>query len=241
MASLQSQPIPTLQLQKPEEISFKLLRLNNGCSLPCWWGITPGQTFWSDAEEFLESFSDISLSESVNWSVYFVRSPISKDYSSLEEIRAIYATQDGLVKEIQVSEFDERTYHISNFIKKYGIPSRVLVSSYSSDYGLPPNQVPLSLNLYYPEKGINALYGTYATIKGEDIEGCLDKSPNLFLWSPEHTNRSVEYILGWDNTSTPYMDIEEATGLSIKDFFDVYSDSQNNPCIYTKKNLWPSQ
>jgi hypothetical protein len=240
--AIPSRPIPTTAQKEPTEITLELLRTNNGCELPCWWGIIPDQTRWSDAEDFLKPFSNIYERQPPSeWFVYDVRSPIAKTFSELGEIRATYAVRGGTVKELEVSEFDEDSYHLASFLQKHGVPSEVYISSFSSDYGLPPNQVPFGLNLYYPEKGVNALYGTYAMVNGAQIEGCLDKSPILFLWSPEDAHRSMEYILGWDQTSTPYLDVETAIGLSIQEFFDKYSNPENSPCLQTPTILWPSQ
>jgi hypothetical protein len=99
----------------------------------------------------------------------------------------------------------------------------------------------LSINLYYPEKGINALYGTYATVNGEQIYGCLKKSPILFLWSPSEHIRSVDYILGWDENHTQYLSVEQALGMSIQEFYEKHVNSTNPPCLLTPKNLWQSQ
>lgn len=236
-----TQPIPTYPPTKNPALTLELLQTNNGCELPCWWGIIPNQSRWDEAENLLRSFSHIFSSESPTWTVYFVRSPISKEYSELGEVRSTFATQRGIIKEIEISEFDEKTYHLSSFLQKYGIPAQVLISTYSSDYGLPPNQVSLSVNLYYPEKGINALYGTYATVKDAQISGCLEKSPRLFLWSPSENNRSIDYILGWDKSQTPYMDIQDAINLDVRGFYEKYKNPENAPCLQTPAGLWPGQ
>ncbi|MBI5823367.1 MAG: hypothetical protein HZB18_05015 [Chloroflexi bacterium] len=234
-------PISTPLAKESSEITLELLQTNNGCDLPCWWGINPNQTNWSNASEFLKPFSTIyERQPPSDWFVYDVRSPISTEVSELGIVEVVFAARDGIVREIEANGFNEYSYSPSSILMKYGIPSQVLISSYSSDYGLPPNQVPLSIDLYYPQKGINVLYGTYATVKGEQITGCL-KSPHLFLWSPSEHTRTINYILGWDSANTPYMSIEEATDLDIQDFYEKYSNPENSLCLQTPTNLWPSQ
>jgi hypothetical protein len=48
---------PTLPptLTAPERIGKfrELLITNLGCRLPCWWGMTPGESLWTDANQFL--------------------------------------------------------------------------------------------------------------------------------------------------------------------------------------------
>jgi len=233
--------ISTPSQKDSEQITLGLLQTNNGCDLPCWWGITPNQTNWKEAEELLKPFSYITLRESATWSMYSVRSPLSEEYSEVDAVRMIFAVQQGVVKEIETGYFNEKTYHLSSFLQKYGVPSRVLVSTYSSDSGMPKNQVPLSIDLYYPEKGINAWYATDATVKGTQIYGCLERSPALFLWSPNEHTQSIDYILGWDKNYIPYMDVYDATGLDVQGFYDKYKNPENEPCLQTPTNLWPGQ
>lgn len=244
--TIPSQPISTPIAKKDPDITLELLRTNNGCDLPCWWGIIPNETRWRDAKKLLNSFSEIyERPQSNDWLIYEVYSPLAQAYSEVHAVRTVYATQQEVVKEMDVSGFNEETYRLSTFLLNYGMPSQVLVSTYSSDYGLPPNQVPLSIDLYYPEKGINALYGTsygaYAIIEGDQIVGCLSKSPTLFLWSPKEHNRSIDYILGWDKRKVPYLSIEKATKLDIQAFYEKYSDPDNPPCLETPTSLWSSQ
>jgi hypothetical protein len=234
-------PIPTPPQKDSADITLELLRTNNGCDLPCWWGIIPNQTRWSDVENFLKPFSHVFLSESPSWQVFFIRSPISKEYSELGEVRATIATQNEVVKEIEISEFDEKSYHLSSFLQKYGIPSKVLVSTYSSDYGMPPNKVPFTLALYYPDQGIMATYATDADVNGAQIEGCFTKSPTLFLWSSSENNRSIDYILGWDKDKIQYLEIKEATGLDLQTFYNLLSKENSKQCLQTPKGLWLSQ
>lgn len=237
-----SHTISTPSQKSNSEITLELLRTNNGCDLPCWWGIIPNQTRWSDAEDFLTPFSEIYERQPPSeWFVYDVSSPISEEFSDVLAVRTVIAAQQGVVKEIETGYFDEKTYHLGEFLRRYGIPTSVFVSTYSSDSGLPPNQVSLSIDLYYPEKGINAIYGTYASVRGGQIEGCVEKSPHLFLWSPNEDVRTIDYILGWDKANTPYMRIEEATDLDIQDFYEKYVNPASSPCIQTPTNLWPSQ
>lgn len=234
-------PISTPLVKESSKIVLELMQTNNGCDLPCWWGIIPNQTSWNNAVEFLKPFSIIyERQPPSDWFVYDIRSPISTEVSELGIVEIVFAARDGIIKEIEASGFNEDFYSPSSVLNKYGVPSQILVSSYSSDYGSPPNQVPLSVDLYYPQKGINVLYGTYATVKGTQIIGCLE-NPHLFLWSPSEHIRTINYILGWDSSNTPYMNIKDATGLSIQDFYAKYSRLENQPCLQTPANLWPSQ
>lgn len=241
VTSIPRQPISTPSEIEKDKIGLAMLRSNNGCNLPCWWGIMPNQTTWIDANRFLKPFSDIYEREpSAKWLVYEVYSPLEKEFSATERLRVVYATQQGVIKEIDVSGFNEDTYGLSSILSKYGVPAEVLIGAYSPDTASPDKQVPFSVDLHYPELGINVLYGSDAFVKGETITGCL-RDPHLFLWSPQEYDRSIAYILGWDQIKFPYLSLEVATGLSTQAFYDKYANPFTPPCLDTLKNLWPTQ
>ena len=59
-ATVQQSPAPVSTLSEQEMLT--LLQTNAGCELPCWWGITPGITPWSEARTRLEGYgAEISL------------------------------------------------------------------------------------------------------------------------------------------------------------------------------------
>lgn len=242
IAALTSPPPVTNSVSKDKsEITLELLRTNNDCELPCWWGITPNQTQWKEAEFFLRSFSKITSRQSPDWFVYYARSPIEKIYSDVSEVRSTFAVQNGVVKEIEITSFNESTYHLSNFLQRVGIPELVLISTYSSDYGTENGTVPMTVALYYPNLGIMATYGSWANLDGTFINGCLDKSPTLFLWSPQEYKREIEYILRWDFDHVPYLPIEDATNLDNRAFYENFSNNDISPCLATPITLWPKQ
>ena len=50
-------PLPTLTTQEALLKVEDLFLHNGGCELPCWWGITPGETTWQSTQQFLASFA----------------------------------------------------------------------------------------------------------------------------------------------------------------------------------------
>jgi len=47
-------PLPTLSFYKTVYLMYEA---NNICSLPCWWGITPGVSTWTEAKQYIEHFN----------------------------------------------------------------------------------------------------------------------------------------------------------------------------------------
>jgi hypothetical protein len=46
-------PLPTLSFYKT---AYLLYEANNICSLPCWWGISPGISTWTESKQWIEHF-----------------------------------------------------------------------------------------------------------------------------------------------------------------------------------------
>lgn len=43
-----------------------LIEDNGGCDLPCWWGIEPGVSHWSEEKDWLNQIADISYTSYIN-------------------------------------------------------------------------------------------------------------------------------------------------------------------------------
>lgn len=240
-ATFTPEPVKTVIVDK-KEFTLELIKTNNNCQLPCWWGISSGHVFEPENLNFLRSFSIVTIRRSPTWVVYYVRAPIDKAYSFDGELQFLIATQNDIVKEIQVDAFNEKTYYLNNILHSIGKPESILVSSYSSDAGAGKDIVPLTVALYYPKLGVLALYGSWANTSEGTITACFETGPKLFLWSPDSSGKySLEYFLNWKKEYVPYFSIEESTSLTIDTFYEKYSNTKGELCLQTPIDLWPSQ
>ena len=140
-------PLPTIPKDKILAKLDQLYLYNNGCKLPCWWGITPGITTWSDARNFLMQF-DAANSNEPNSVANTIEEnhthPLSKDPSSFT--RAIFTyfpspgfnqpfgtavefeIQHGVVVAIKLSgDISTRMFILKKLYKEYGNPDRILI------------------------------------------------------------------------------------------------------------------
>lgn len=240
-STLVPEPTKTPIIDK-KEFTLELIETNNGCKLPCWWGITPNQTKWSEVKNFLGSFSIINTRKTPDWFVYLVRSETDEKISNVKEVWSTFGVQNDIVKEIDIDPFNQERYYLNNFLQSIGKPESILISSYSSDSGAGKDIVPLTVALYYPKLGILALYGSWANTSGNTITACFETGPKLFLWSPDSSGKySLEYFLSWDKNHVPYRNVEESTNLTVETFFEKYSNTQGELCLQTPRDLWPSQ
>jgi len=64
-------PTPSFTAENRTPPSFLDLMYTEGCTLPCWWGIIPGQSVWDDVYPFLSQYdSDIHTTGNVQSVLY---------------------------------------------------------------------------------------------------------------------------------------------------------------------------
>lgn len=266
-STLTPTPIPTIQPTATEtpfaistpsgiEVTGQVLWLfetNNNCQLPCWWGITPGQTTWDVAEQFFNTFiSNIQSASSPQLVNYSPVIPLPSEVYEIGNAYAsnmypIYTVRDGIVEEIltEVSIGDTppgylTSYTLSTFLTTYGQPSEVWVFTYRSAFE--ENDLPFVVALSYPEKGIIALYSDNGVRQGDLVRGCPQEDPAsvLKLWSPD-LNLTFEQIKSGSSAigaDRDYLPLEEATGMDATTFYETFKNPDNTTCLETPASLW---
>ena len=233
-------PLPTLTTENAKKLVQDLLENNAGCQLPCWWGITPGETKWVEASHFLRSFS-IRVGNTGGVSV-----PLPSPLGDATQMDHSYFIDDsGVVEFIRIYNFNlAPAYHLPNFLLRYGSPTEIWIRTYSKyEMGLHPYTV----DLFYEDKGILVEYSTLEPPKEADgkLQNCLIgkmDSPFIYLWSPE------KQPLSFDEAKRMFLDIKslpepkpllEATGMDVETFYQTFKNSNTDTCLETDKSLWP--
>ena len=158
--------MPTPPGNEPIEQVLWLLETNNGCQLPCWWGITPGQTTWESAERFFNSFvTDIPYVSGSSVINYSPRIPLPFEVFGVDYLLPTYTVRDGIVISINVDVYVLSApvdptpsylmpYVLSAFLTSMGQPTEVWLFTYSYSY---ENHVPFSVVLFYRPQGVVAI------------------------------------------------------------------------------------
>ena len=200
---------------KAEYLAF--LSTNDGCPLPCIWGVTPGISTVQDMETTL-----VSLANTSGLSGFSITGGFSDfHYTNMgyDLLTYVAYTSDssnkGIVNEINITiqELDTKTfspsfghsfesntfsqqiypYTLSGVLTAKGKPETVLVSTYGSDEDLSLWQ--FIILLIYPEDGIVAQYTTRLQINGEMVVGCPeDAHVNMELF-PEGDSSQFAQLL----------------------------------------------
>lgn len=235
-------PLPTIATSDLQDYILSLYA-EETCRLPCWWGITPGETTWQAAERVLARFSKVIAKQSpLNENIKVGFADI--DIQHPQMITNIYIIDDGVIANAEVPlDFD--TYTLSSFLDEYGSPTEIWLSTYKTEY--PAGVLPFIMYLFYPDQGILASFGPQQTsLTTNSVKGCkLDSSINyLRLWSPGNSNLSfkeVGDIFEMKLWNEKHLQIEEATGMSVAEFYELFKKAGNPTCLVTQKELWDEQ
>ncbi len=229
------------------EQALWLFETNNNCHLPCWWGITPGQTRWQIAKEFLSVFdADIYETTTPSGLTYYgIDIPLSSEIFLTDRMELGILARDGIVEEIITdvsignAPLDYLTqYSLSTFLNTYGQPSEVRLFTYRSPFE--EGDLPFVVTLYYSDQGIVALYGDNGERQGNLVQGCPQEYPVSFLslWSPDLNLSFDQIINGTSALEKEYLLLEEAAVMDVATFYEIFKDIDNTTCLETSADLW---
>jgi hypothetical protein len=211
---------------------------SDDCELPCFWGITPGETSWDYATNLLSSISVRSnySDREIGMEKDFL---VQADESLTDTIIAILLySEDTTIDFMVITGLS--VYRLPQVLDIFGEPSEIWVEAIS-------NPLPNSSNtyfyliLFYPEEGIRLFYGS--AISGKVIEdtihGCIDEGPFIQLWNAQEVKSMFDPIhpagkpLDWN-----ILPIEEAVGMSVEEFHHAFVASNEPICVDTPRELW---
>jgi len=250
-------PFPTLPLQEKYAKIQNLLRTNNDCKLPCWWGIVPGKTTWSEAIRFLSPMI-FHLTELEGSSDKLVEYKINE---ALEPEHLWFDVQNNVV--VWISTYQPETYYtyqLHQVLGALGVPEQIFISARSTVGKFGAELPPAILVLDYSQIGVWAAFGYLPTRAGDNILICphdFEKTTSIYelyrtvggrleLFDPTRENRwgvpMIEVIGAYvDNTwgSEATSKLEDATNMTIESFYQTFVDPTSNACLETPVNLWP--
>ena len=232
---LYSMPLPAAKAAVEE-----LLKTNGGCSLPCWWGIEPGKTSYTDA---IDQFSPLSTfiyvkknDENGSLDAEF-QFPVPETNSS-REFSIIFTVEKGIVQQIEINPGTVHRFTISQVLNDYGVPEEVWVEGLID----PTSNNPFTLFLYYPGLGIEVTYWVDAVVQGDNLLVCPGSIPPtiLVLWKPD----GVEDFIGFTKRSydLSYIKDEKRELIPLEQITSqTLEDISKSGCFKTPKNIWPTR
>jgi hypothetical protein len=256
-------PPPTFAPEEVEKLVVELFNENGGCELPCWWGFVPGKTTWLKARNILERFAkfDPRINQDASEFYLYIYIPVAEEISS-SPLPQIYRVRDGIITSMEVYIGEAHVYPLSDFLNNYGPPQEIWIHTYRNVYR---NEnvlgvLAFEVVLFYPERGILALYGAKSTdIKFGKVWGCkMGGTPSKFgLWSPKERMTfdeaakefrvypppvvEIEGLQAMYDEGVLFLPIEEATSMDVQEFYQTYKMPNSSVCMQTPTELWPEQ
>ena len=133
-------------------------------------------------------------------------------------------------------------YLLPQILSNYGLPSQVWLKPYLDDPQRPDiTWQPFILVLFYPQQGIYVEYVMPRNNNDKYFEGCPTQSEiYLAVWNPQD-NLSLGEIAekgGFGFDMDYFKPINEATSMTLGQFYQTFKNPKNTACIETPKSLW---
>jgi len=241
--------------------------LRTDCVLPCFAGITPGETLLVDASKTLFPFIGISDWTSLSERGGQLGINLPKEDLILNLFFQIYSSRNEnqvqlfrvfteALQEIEKGSYqwiyDAKPYHevfgaysLQNILATFGKPSEIYmtVEINEAEYNSPDFVL---LWLMYPQKGFIAKYTANAEVIEGIVHGCPSKTfVELWLFSPYYDEKYKEDLLPFDmelgyvlpTPSIRTKPISDGIGMSVDEFYQVFSQPTNQ-CLETPRSKW---
>jgi len=240
---------PTLTADQARSEVLDLLEHNNGCALPCFWGIIPGETKWSEKREFLRSISSqySNDSDEINSEFFFADLYFpANDIQGPWDLKLEMGIHKDLIRTISVSDFDVPSYNLREFLLSNGKPDEIWVFTNSQGFVDSPSRIGFLVSLFYSQKQMIAAFGRgRADMLSDWINGCIQYSPSLNIWSldnPFSFPEAANFFYGNNIIEDGWKKLSEATQgeLDVDRFYETFSKQNTEPCFRTPKSLWSS-
>jgi hypothetical protein len=247
-------PVPTLTAKERQNTFLEFLRTNAGCKLPCWWGVIPGKTNWSEVEKLLNHMG-VNIFSFPQPDGTILNSPGDFDFEDNIQYIFGFTEKNNIVEDIYLRSIGDsnpvgfqsalESYSPRQVMADYGAPSRVWMYTDSMDYG---ERTGYSLWLAYDNLGFLIRYEGFVQQRDQPIyricprfdQGMDIQEIGIVLQSPDNPRplekRDPLYSEKVQYTHT----LEDATGLTVDEFYKLFTQDKKPACFDTPKNIWPS-
>jgi len=236
---------PTEEKKSKEEVDAWLLEkvFEPECDLPCFWGITPGETSWEDAVEEISPYADeVNSGDAENGGYYYAflfYSAPEKITNSILSVGIHYEVEEILSITLGGGLTKVPLYSIPSVLSQYGLPGEVWLSAFSGYPNDDRSPRPSAMHMLYPEMEVLFNYWGYPGIVEDGIvKNCLEGGPSLKIWAPGELPSMETFDERFSYMTYPYLHVEEALGMNLNLFYETYKGESGYICIETPADLW---
>lgn len=267
-SSVAKQPTESAQLTPnstlPPDEAFRSftgwIEKNEKCKLPCWLGIVPGQTDFSDVVYKFSQFSAIAHTDfTVKWAsirVFFPNLETAK-YSINTDV---YPATDGVVswtwvyavayqnrngpRDYNNPEFQKlwQRYFVPGVFTEHGPPKKIFLDT-TQIVADTEGPYPFFLWIVYPQQGFLIRYQGLNSKINESIRICpMQSSIEIRIWDTEKAS-DEEFMQGDRAMAGSFLlgpqPIESVTDFDIQSFYKTFTSAQSDTCFETPASIWP--
>ena len=236
-------PLPTLSKPQVEKQLLQWLQGSPDCLLPCLGGIMPGLTTWSEALQILSPRGEIvGVNENVSCTLG-ICNDLEWDPGGFYEhnsmqLHGVFVSESNRIIYMYIEGYPPNpVLRVDRILSTYGVPAKVFVEVAPSMYGYPY----FAITLAYPNHKFiihffwNGVWGNGFT----SIKGCIQQNLVTLIidsrdqeWTDDFIRNEVYYSA--PRTAEDFMPLEEATGVTIDEFYQTFRAVKGNECISVK-------
>lgn len=205
-------PVNKTLTPTPTKDVTDFLANNGNCFLPCFWGITPGESTLEDAAQVMKKISAPAFYENEIDEGFRVENQINIPNSDLIIDNSFFGRKD-IIDTISIGIFGTAFhladyYSIESLLEREGEPSAIWLYVGISDIEYLPKETAFNILLFYEEMSLAIVYfGT--ALKVNDHYLVCPETPNLYSTQvPKGHTSVILYIGDGDRYSTPNSIIE---------------------------------
>ena len=246
-------PLPSLEAAEARALVQELMATNAGCLFPCWWGITPGETPWNIAVNFLESFAQYSYSSgqanAKGDQSYYFEFIISPEIHNGTIMSVKILSNNGVVDEIA----SVQSINLQNILADLGQPAQIWLLFPDANFE-ERHYIGYYVILLYP--GVMVLFADFVGVVELDEEDYLSVCPNqigddrftkVWLWDLgidrtilEISPARFQFRPLWSLKEGPtYLPLENATDYDVGTFYETFLDAKSQECFISPIKTWP--
>jgi hypothetical protein len=240
-------PFATLEPEQAKEKLLQLLKDQEACSHhPCFWGITPGETTLSEAENIFANLGIFIKAFNEDGTIIYAK---GLDFDNGLHLYVHLRIKDNdIVKSLQtdVSVLDSKkdaltqqgwsAFSPPKILATYGKPSRVdFYLSHDLQDGFPPNtNIPTFYHfvMHFEESVLVIEYGRNVFTDENTFTACplIDKSEGVRIFLGENFDTR--------QTPPPGIPLEQATSLSLDQFYKLMLQNPEKACFNLSKDVF---
>lgn len=226
-------PLPTLEGEELESAVAELLANPMNCDVPCWWEAVPNETTAVEVLQFLSLYQFTFHELYDNQILDFIEVWVGFDENENQfDFRVMYSFENSVLKGM----FIEQSPTLDEILGKYGQPDEVWLSTESS---IRDGNLAVRLNMLYLQEGMAVGYVVNGTLQNDVVIGCFPgEEMGLLQLNTPTGSANYQDFRGIFEVDRLYLPLEEATGMTMDDFMQQFSDPTQPQCIETLTELW---